>query len=475
MAPTLKVVGSLLAAASTVSAGFSLPTFLYRDVVVVGGGAGGVYSTVRLKEDYGKSVVLIEKAGRLGGHVSTYDDASTGKSFDFGVQSFNDYGPAAAFFERMGVATAGPAPRLTLNTQFADFTNGAPVNWTAPTPAEVSEALAKYLNITAPWESYMLPGWWDFPAPNNIPEDLLLPFREFVAKHGLENAVNRVFQITGMGSGDMMNQLTIYVIAAFGQHMMRGMLGLEGSVYPASRRNIEIYEKAQTRLGNDVLYNTVVTGALRTSLGHVITAKDNTGKKYVIACDKLLMAIQPTPDNMDPFGLDLYEQNILSKAKWTVVHAGLVSHPALPINGSIVNMPIAASPNNYTTLPVPNYNVRFDYFGQDLFRVMLVGDMNFGTTQAQNMVRDIINKLASTGVISATGSNPGADVQFRAWANHGPCHLHVTEQELRNGYVQKLYSLQGRRGTWWTGAAFAVHFQALVWAFSDTVLQRMFP
>jgi heterodisulfide reductase subunit A-like polyferredoxin len=65
MAPTLKVVGSLLAAASTVSAGFSLPTFLYKDVVVVGGGAGGVYSTVRLKEDYGKSVVLIEKTGRL--------------------------------------------------------------------------------------------------------------------------------------------------------------------------------------------------------------------------------------------------------------------------------------------------------------------------------------------------------------------------------------------------------------------------
>ena len=35
------------------------------DVVVVGGGASGAYAAVRLKEDYNKTVLLIEKEGHL--------------------------------------------------------------------------------------------------------------------------------------------------------------------------------------------------------------------------------------------------------------------------------------------------------------------------------------------------------------------------------------------------------------------------
>jgi ribulose 1,5-bisphosphate synthetase/thiazole synthase len=35
------------------------------DVAVVGGGASGAYAAVRLKEDYNKTIVLIEKERRL--------------------------------------------------------------------------------------------------------------------------------------------------------------------------------------------------------------------------------------------------------------------------------------------------------------------------------------------------------------------------------------------------------------------------
>jgi len=37
------------------------------DVAVIGGGASGAYAAVRLKEDYNKTVVLIEKEKRLVG------------------------------------------------------------------------------------------------------------------------------------------------------------------------------------------------------------------------------------------------------------------------------------------------------------------------------------------------------------------------------------------------------------------------
>jgi len=42
-------------------------TTTYKDVVIVGGGASGVYSAVRLREDYGLSVVVVEKDIQLVG------------------------------------------------------------------------------------------------------------------------------------------------------------------------------------------------------------------------------------------------------------------------------------------------------------------------------------------------------------------------------------------------------------------------
>lgn len=40
-----------------------------RDVVVIGGGAAGSHAAVRLRDDFGKSIVLVEKEGILVGEA----------------------------------------------------------------------------------------------------------------------------------------------------------------------------------------------------------------------------------------------------------------------------------------------------------------------------------------------------------------------------------------------------------------------
>lgn len=50
----------LLATVPLAAAGSS-PNVLYKDVVVVGGGASGAYAAVRIRDDFGKSIALIEK------------------------------------------------------------------------------------------------------------------------------------------------------------------------------------------------------------------------------------------------------------------------------------------------------------------------------------------------------------------------------------------------------------------------------
>lgn len=391
------------------------------------------------------------------------------------MNSFNDYGPAKAFFERMGVPVSVP-PRNVLTTQYADFTTGAAVNFTPPANADRTAALARFLNVTAPWENYFLPGYWNFPAPADIPADLLLPFGQFVAKYNLEAAVNQVFQVTGMGTGDMLNSLTLYVLGAFGQPMIRAFLGQGATFTPNSRRNIDLYNAVQAKLGDAVLLNTQVVQSLRTPIGHTLWTKSADGKSTIVIARKLLIAIEPTPANMEPFNLDFTEQTLLSKFHYQSIHAGLVSHPSLPRSGSVVNTPAAASPANYNVLPKPNYNVRFDHMGggSDLFRVLMVGDESFDKTKAQALVRQSFAKLVQAGTLPAGATaDPGAELEIRAWADHGAMHMHVDASELKTGFIQKLYALQGRRETWWTGGAFAVQFQAILWAFDDILLPKM--
>ena len=54
--------------ASVAAVGFLPPQILVKDVAIVGGGSSGAYAAVRLRDDYKKSVALIEKADHLVSH-----------------------------------------------------------------------------------------------------------------------------------------------------------------------------------------------------------------------------------------------------------------------------------------------------------------------------------------------------------------------------------------------------------------------
>lgn len=58
---------SLLTAASILAMSSASPITqtISKDVVAVGGGAAGAYAAVRLREDYGKSIALVERRARL--------------------------------------------------------------------------------------------------------------------------------------------------------------------------------------------------------------------------------------------------------------------------------------------------------------------------------------------------------------------------------------------------------------------------
>lgn len=198
------------------------PSEIIRDVAIIGGGASGTYAAVRLREDLHKSIVIVETRPNLGGHTSTYRVPGTNASVDYGVQSYLPYGPATDFFARFGIATEPFAGQRLTPINVDVETGKLLAGYTAPSANATNGAFARWLTITQKYQQYLEPGYWDFPAPNAIPADFLMPFEEFAQKNNIEAAVPRIVTISGVGYGGVRELLTLTVFQAFGAALTKG-------------------------------------------------------------------------------------------------------------------------------------------------------------------------------------------------------------------------------------------------------------
>jgi choline dehydrogenase-like flavoprotein len=62
---TAPIVCLAATVAASVAAAHQSPNVLQKDVVIIGGGSSGAYAAVRLRDDYGKSIALVEMRDSL--------------------------------------------------------------------------------------------------------------------------------------------------------------------------------------------------------------------------------------------------------------------------------------------------------------------------------------------------------------------------------------------------------------------------
>ncbi|KAK9445379.1 amine oxidase [Metarhizium brunneum] len=465
------MVRLLVCSLSLVVAIHALPNVLFKDVVIVGGGASGSYAAVRLREDFGKSITLVEKDEILGGHVDSYVNTNTGTPYDFGVKAFIRAGNATGFFDRLGVQR-GRTTKTPVNTTYIDFKSGKVLDFAPPPFAAQLDALADFLRVVEPWEHFLQPGYFDFPEPGHIPGELLLPFGDFVSKHGLERAMPFIYQTTGLGVGNMTKAITLFALQAFGASMARSALGLQDSFVPASGRNQDLYDAVAAVLGSDVLYASKVVNTIRTNLGVIVTVRHfKSGRLTYVAAKALLIAIEPTGDNTGPFSLDPDEKHILSKFTYTREYTGIIDNTALAAHASYFNLPFDAAPNNYLSYPEPPFTARIDYMGSGhYFRVTVIGDDKLDDKGAKALVDKDFATLFNAHVLRGSAAEK---VHWVAFSTHGPMHARVSVGDVQRGFFQKLYALQGRRSTWWTGGAWSVNFQSALWQYDDIIVPMM--
>ena len=321
----------------------------------------------------------------------------------------------------------------------------------------------------------MEPGWWSFPKPKDIPADLLLPLGDLVAKYNLTAAAPQIFGTNGLGIHDSRSVASMWMMRSVNVDMARTLLGITPGFVPSSRRNQDLYDAILRFLGSDVLTSTMVVDAERSDKKGIVLKVRNskTGELTRIEAKKLLVSISPTEDNLVPFSPDAQERNTLGKFQYTRSYVGVVSHPSLPLNSTLINTPIAAQPTNWLeAIPTAPYTARFDnYANSPYYRIIAGGGEDFTEFDARKLITDSFNRMVTTGVITQT--HPPQELKFHLLVGHGKVSATTSTENVQGGFIQNLNGLQGRRSTWFTGSAWSVHISTNLWIFCDTLLPKL--
>ena len=277
------------------------------------------------------------------------------------------------------------------------------------------------------------------------------PTGEFCAKYNVSTALPRMYESTGGGpasrEANFLDTMTLTFLQSFSPGWMK-VFFTDIGYYHIVGGNQLLYNQIAELLGKDVLTDTVVLASERSSTGVTLLVSGLQGTK-IIKAKKLLLAIPPTRENMIPFATNAEENDIFSKTKYGRYGTAIVSHPSLPKGVELHNMPTSAVADPWAPFLDNPHILSFTSYGNDsdLFSIGTSGSPYalFGQTAATGVAQSSLMKMAQQGTIPSLG---GKLLKVVEWSDHGPGGFGVTKQDMRNGWMDKMYGLQGKRSTW---------------------------
>ncbi|TID22046.1 flavin-containing superfamily amine oxidase [Venturia nashicola] len=424
-----------------------------RDVCIIGGGSSGTYSAVRLNQQ-GKSVAVIEKQALLGGHTKTYVDPATRAPINIAVRVWEDTPTVKSYMSYLGVGlkTVNFSAQTGVVNSFADFGSGSPIPASSLPAANPGPGLVSYMNQLSKYP--FLDNGFDLPSP--VPSDLLEPFGNFLKKYGLDSIAYTVYQ-TGQGLGNFLAQPAIYVLKNFNANVVKGYLGV--FVAAASNDNHELYDKALAKLGSDVHLKSTVRHITRT--GDMIQVAVTTPEGDVlIKAKKLLISIPPKLEQLSFLDLEGEEKDLFKQFNNTFYWAGIVRNSGIPDNVQLQPLALTA-PFGIPTMPILYVIQPSGIPG--LHQVYFGSSNEMSDEQVKSSILSTIAKV----VAGAKYPPAPGPVEFVAFENHKPFTLAVSADAIKNGFYRKLNALQGKRNTWWTGAAWQTHDSSQIWDYTE--------
>lgn len=255
----------------------------------------------------------------------------------------------------------------------------------------------------------------------------------------------------------------------------------EVGMYHIQGGNQLLYEAIYARLGaaENVLLNSLVSSVRRpenaddkrdievTIKTTTLSSTTRNTTTTIIRARNLLLAIPPTRENLAPFDLDSLESHLFSRAEYGRYGTAIVSSPVLPRGYELHNTPILAAIDPNKPFINEPHVLEFASYGNDsdLFSIGTSGSGlaygEFDERAATKVAQKSLERMVDAGTVKVPdGKEGGGDKKLKVveYLDHGPGGFGVSAEEMKAGWMEKVYGLQGKRGTWYTGNAIAIDF-----------------
>lgn len=417
-----------------------------RDVVIIGGGASGTYAATRLRQ-MNKSVAVVERNDRLGGHVNTYRIPGTDYACDYGVVVFGDTPVVHDFFDHFGVPLGSiPSNAPVGETAFADFETGTPINIsasgklpTSPDPQEAYAAFLTYGSVISKYP-YLYEGKGFGGIPDPVPEELLMTWGESIEEYNLSAIAYPTWEYN-QGVGNILDLPMLYQFKYFNQELLRISLAGLFQINLLFDNQL-LYDRALAELRPDVFLGSTATSIDRSEESVKVRVSGPDGRT-IIKASKLIIAIPPLLEDLAPFlDLNAEESGLFGLFFNDYYWNGLVANSGIPDNVTIDNI----APNSPHGVPQ-----KPGLYASEATGVPGLQRVHFSTStwmSDEAVQEEILCTLAR--LVKAFGYAAGdGEPVFVAFESHNPFELQVPTDAIRDGFYTKLEALQGKRNTWY--------------------------
>lgn len=340
---------------------------------------------------------------------------------------------------------------------YADFANASRVSADALATGNLTAGFEAYLAQLAKYP-YLTTG---FDLPDPVPEDLLLPFGDFVRKYDL-GAIAFTISLYNQGMGNILAQPTLYVLKYFPASTAISAF-TDSFVTTARHNNQELYDKALEKLGSSVFLDSNVIRIKRYHDCVEVLTSTPTGPQ-IIHASALLVTVPPELASVGFLDTDGVEQSLLGQFNSSYYWDTILEGSGIPDNVSLTNIDPQAP---YGVPAMPGIYI-FGYVGMPGLHTVYYSSPHPLSDAA--VKADILAQAAA--LVQSLGYKPpvNGSPTFVGLNAHNPFELTVSTEAIRKGFYGRFGGLQGRRRTWWTGAAWQAQDSSAIWDFTERVV-----
>jgi hypothetical protein len=255
---------------------------------------------------------------------------------------------------------------------------------------------------------------------------------------------------------------------AFGASLTRQVLNNE-LLLPVGSNSL-LYQRVLALLGDDILLSSTIADVQRTFNGARLLVKQGN-RTYQINAKRILYTAPPSLTALASYELDEKEKDVFSKWKVNGEWIGVAKIPCIPENFSLTYIPSSAALDNKVAIKDWPYSLRLGSTGPTglrLFRVVLGANYTISADDVKKIVTESVKHLQDIGTVTGNYS-----VEFKAMGDYTRPVWKQSAGELKEGFVQKLYALQGHKSTWYTSSGWGAPYSSTLWEYTDTVLPKL--